>query len=148
MRRAFLWLPPVLYMAAIFYLSAQPDPLPPVTRLVWDKGLHLIEYTVLAVLFSRALHGEGLATLRVAVFSILLTSGYGATDETHQAFVPNRRAGVDDWLADTGGALAGAVLFSTASRLQRPPRRSPPAQSDQRRARAAHAARPSAPADR
>ena len=148
MRRAFLWLPPSLYLAVIFYLSSDPDPLPAVSQLVWDKGLHVIAYLVLSVLFSRALHGEGLAALRVAVFSILLTSAYGATDETHQAFVPNRHAGVGGWLADTCGAVAGAALFSRASRLRRPLRHSPPVRSDQRRARAAHAARPSAPVDR
>ena len=148
MRRAFLWLPPLIYMAVIFSLSSQPDPMPGVSLLVWDKALHVVEYSVLSVLFCRALYGEGLAALRVAVFSILLTSAYGATDEAHQAFVPDRQAGVDDWLADTGGALAGAVLFSTASRLRRPLRRSPPAQSDPPRARGAHVARPSAPIDR
>jgi VanZ like family len=148
MRRALLWLPPVVYMAVIFFVSSDPEPLPAVSRVVWDKALHVIEYAVLGVLFSRALRGEGLSALRVAVLSILLTSAYGATDETHQAFVPNRQAGVGDWLADTGGAIAGAALFNTASRPRRPPRRSLPARSDRRRARAAHVARPSAPADR
>jgi VanZ family protein len=136
MRRALLWLPPVLYMAVIFFVSSDPEPLPAVSRVVWDKALHVIEYAVLSVLFSRALCGEGLA------------SAYGATDETHQAFVPNRQAGVGDWLADTGGAIAGAALFNTASRPRRQLRRSLPGRSDRRRARAAHVARPSAPADR
>jgi VanZ family protein len=148
MRRVWLWLPPLLYMTAIFQISAQPDPMPAITHAVWDKALHLIEYTVLSVLFCRALNGEGLAPLRVALFSILLTSTYGATDETHQLFVPDRRAGADDWLADSGGAAAGAALFNTVSRRRHPLRRSPPAQSNQPRVPAARAERPSASIDR
>ncbi len=148
MRRAFLWIPPLVYMTAIFTLSAQPDPLPAVTHLVWDKALHVLEYTVLSLLLCRALHGEGLAVLRAALLALVLTSAYGATDETHQLFVPYRQAGADDWIADTIGGAAGAVLFNTALRRQRPLRRSPPGRSDQRTAPAAHAARPSASADR
>jgi VanZ family protein len=148
MRRVWLWLPPLLYMAVIFQVSSQPNPMPVVTRVVWDKALHVVEYTVLGLLLCRALRGEGLAARRATLISILLTSAYGATDETHQLFVPNRHAGADDWLADTSGATAGAVLFNTISRRRRPPRRSPPDQSGQLRARAARAAHPSAPVDR
>src|SRR5205823_8519093 len=76
MRRVLLWLPPLLYMAVIFYLSSQPAPLPALTAHVWDKALHFTEYTVLCALLCRALHGEGLATLRVALLGLLLTSAY------------------------------------------------------------------------
>jgi VanZ family protein len=130
MRRAWLWLPPLLYMAVIFYLSSQSKPMPGVTTLVWDKALHFIEYSLLCVLFIRGLLGEGLAALRVAVLAVVLTSAYGASDEVHQSFVPERNAGAEDWLADTTGAAAAAALFSTASRRRRPLRRSPPVQSD------------------
>jgi VanZ family protein len=34
---------------------------------------------------------------------------YGATDEVHQAFVPFRTSTWSDWLADTAGALIGAI---------------------------------------
>jgi VanZ family protein len=148
MRRAFLWLPPFVYMGVIFALSAQSDPLPAVTRFVWDKALHVLEYTVLGVLLCRALHGEGLPMVRAALLAAALASGYGVTDETHQLFVPDRQAGADDWLADTGGGAAGAMLFNMVSHRRRRLRRSPPARSDQRKARAARAVRPSASADR
>src|SRR5205823_4548415 len=97
MRRVLLWLPPLLYMAVIFYLSSQPAPLPALTGHVWDKALHFTEYTVLCALLCRALHGEGLATLRVALLGLLLTSAYGASDEVHQSFVPERNADIRDW---------------------------------------------------
>jgi VanZ family protein len=41
-------------------------------------------------------------------------SFYGATDEVHQAFVPFRTATWLDWVADTAGAIIGAL---TAQRL-------------------------------
>ena len=148
MRRAWLWVPPLLYMAVIFYLSSQPEPMPGVTTRVWDKALHFIEYGALCVLFCRALHGEGLAALRLALLAVVLTSAYGATDEVHQSFVPERNAGADDWLADTTGGAAAAALFSTALRLRRPPRRSPPGRLDRPTAPAGRAVHLSAPADR
>ena len=59
-RRVSLWLPPLLYMAAIFHFSSESQPLPMLTEHVWDKLLHTIEYTGLAILLFRALDGEGL----------------------------------------------------------------------------------------
>src|SRR5206468_10784215 len=120
MRRALLWLPPLLYMALIFYLSSQSEPMPGLTTRVWDKALHFIEYGTLCILFCRALHGEGFAALRLALVAVVLTSAYGATDEVHQSFVPERNAGADDWPADTTGGAAGATLLSTSFRRLRP----------------------------
>src|SRR5213593_340528 len=148
MRRALLWVPPLIYMAVIFFLSSQSEPIPAVTSLVWDKALHMTEYTVLSLLFCRALQGEGFAILRVALLAVLLTSAYGATDEIHQSFVPERNADVDDWVADTTGAAAAAAVFSTASRLRRQLPHSLPDRSDRRTAPAARAAHPSASVDR
>jgi VanZ family protein len=43
------------------------------------------------------------------MLAILTASAYGLTDEVHQAFVPLREAGWQDWLADTIGATVAAV---------------------------------------
>ena len=110
--RASAWIPPFVYMAAIFAFSAQPNPLPEVTARVWDKLLHLVEYAVLAVLFVRALRSERAAWRTALLASILFTSFYAATDEYHQHFVPNRRSDVRDWTADTIGAVAGAAAYA------------------------------------
>ena len=111
-RRINLWGPPLLYMAAIFSLSAQSDPLPMLTEHVWDKALHLIEYGVLGALYWRAFDGEHLAMGIASALAVLLASFYGATDEFHQLFVPMRTADVHDWLADTLGALVGVALYA------------------------------------
>ena len=119
MRRALLWGPPVVYMVMIFGLSAQSNPMPAVTERVWDKLLHTIEYGGLALLFGRALVGEGLSSIAAVIVAILLTSSYAATDEYHQLFVPLRTADIRDWLADTVGATIGAVVY-VATRFGRP----------------------------
>ena len=112
-RRASLWLPPLAYMALIYYLSSQSDPVPQVTSVVWDKLLHLVEYGGLAVLLARAMLGEGLTARVALVAAVLLTSAYGATDEAHQSRVPERQADVRDWIVDSIGAVAGAGIATT-----------------------------------
>jgi VanZ family protein len=106
-----LWLPVIAYMAAIFFFSAQSNPLPAITTHVWDKLLHTIEYAGLSLLLCRALLGEGAKRPAALVFAILLASAYGATDEYHQTLVPLRDADVRDWIVDTIGAAAGAVML-------------------------------------
>lgn len=36
---------------------------------------------------------------------------YGATDEIHQAFVPNRQSDIFDWIADATGALMALAFI-------------------------------------
>jgi VanZ family protein len=113
LRRLTAWLPPLVYMAVIFAVSAQPNPLPEVTARVSDKVLHLVEYSGLAALLVRALTREGWGWRDAMLAAIVMTSLYGASDEYHQAFVPNRSPAVSDWVADSLGALVGASVFRT-----------------------------------
>jgi VanZ family protein len=112
LRRLSLWLPPIAYMAFIFYLSSQTDPLPALTVRVWDKLLHLAEYGGLAFLIGRALTGEGSSLGVASVLAFLATSIYGASDEWHQLFTPGRSSDVYDWLADTLGGAFGVASYA------------------------------------
>ena len=109
MRKGFrLWGAVVLYMAAIFYMSALSNPPVPAGT---DKSLHGLAYLGLAILVLRALVG-GLPKrigIRVAVSAFLITVLYAATDEVHQMFVPGRMADVLDLFADAGGAYGGTA---------------------------------------
>jgi VanZ family protein len=116
-RRTLLWLPPLVYMAIIFYLSAQSNPLPEVTAHVWDKLLHTGEYGGLAFLLARALKGEGLSWVAALVTALLVASAYGVSDEYHQSFVPNRDSTVYDWMADTTGGVLGAAAYALVRRV-------------------------------
>ena len=125
-----MWLPPLVYMAAIFHFSSESQPLPMLTEHVWDKILHTIEYVGLAVLVFRALDGEELGRWQSAVLAVIIVSAYGASDEWHQSFVPMRSSDVEDWLTDTvAGAIGAAayVVFQLTSSFRRPGR--PPARN-------------------
>jgi VanZ family protein len=118
-RRAVFWLPPVLYMATIFYLSSQSDPLPTLTENVWDKALHTVEYAGLGLLVCRALAGEGLGWIRACVLAVIISGAYGATDEWHQAFTPSRSSDIHDWYTDNIGASLGAGTYAAGLTLLR-----------------------------
>ena len=111
------WVPVALYAGAIFYLSAQSHPedqLPSfVFKNVSDKVLHAVEYGILSFLCYRAFRwAAGPAVARQAVvLAIVTASVYGITDEVHQAFVPLRDSSWQDWLADTIGAVIGAISW-------------------------------------
>jgi VanZ family protein len=109
------WVPVMAYMMLIFYLSSLPHPEEELPSFLFeklgDKVLHAVEYSVLAVLCYRACRRmAGAYGARYAVvLSIVVASFYGATDEVHQAFVPFRTPAWSDWVADTAGAVIGAV---------------------------------------
>jgi len=111
------WVPVALYAGAIFFLSAQSHPedqLPSfLLKNVSDKVLHAVEYGILSLLCYRAFRwAAGPAVARQAVvLAIVTASVFGLTDEVHQAFVPLRDASWQDWLADTIGAVIGAMSW-------------------------------------
>lgn len=113
-----LWLAPVLYLAAIFVISSQPRPIvSPPDFLGADKVAHFAAYAGLGALLCRAYLGSGLAGSAALWLAALTASLYGASDEWHQSFVPNRSADAADWLADSLGASIGAALFLLFLRL-------------------------------
>jgi VanZ family protein len=115
-RRFALWVAVALYLAAIFWLSSQPNPLPALTSRLSDKFLHCVEYGGLGLLLTLALAAGGVRARRAAAIALAAASLYGASDEVHQAYVPNRDADPRDWVADTAGAALGAALGATLLR--------------------------------
>jgi VanZ family protein len=89
---------------------------------VWDAILHTVEYAGLGALVFRALVGEGLNWWLAALLTLMIVSGYGATDEWHQSYVPLRSADIRDWFADTSGAAAGVLAYLIINRASRPQR--------------------------
>ena len=97
------FVPMLTVMAAIFYLSHQPDiPLPQAVSFQ-DKILHLIAYGVLAatVLWAIRPGCSPAAGLGVVIFCVL----YGISDEFHQSFIPGRSPSIYDVYADGLGAV-------------------------------------------
>jgi VanZ family protein len=101
----------------IFSLSALSHPedqLPSfLFKEVSDKVLHAVEYGILALLCYRAFRwAAGPVVARQAVvLAIVTASVFGLTDEVHQLFVPFRESSWQDWLADTVGAVIGAMSW-------------------------------------
>jgi VanZ family protein len=105
------FVPPLLLMAVIFLLSAQPHLS---TGLgTWDlilrKCAHMAEYGLLWLLWWRALgYGWMVPAAAIAV-------AYSATDELHQHFVEGRHGTPVDVLIDSVGialAIAAARRYS------------------------------------
>ncbi len=119
-RLAKRWAPALVWMAFIFALSANPDPPVPhlgsqLLDLITRKLGHATEYAILALLFLHALRGRPWAVL----LALLLASGYGASDEWHQTFVPPRDGNPVDWAIDTTGAAVGLVLAFRFARSEK-----------------------------
>ena len=112
-----IWGPVVGYAGMVFFLSAQSHPeeqLPSfLLEGVSDKVLHAVEYGILSLLCYRAFRwAAGPAVARQAVMLAIVTASvYGLTDEVHQFFVPFRESSWLDWLADTIGAVIGAMSW-------------------------------------
>jgi VanZ family protein len=96
----------------IYFASVVPD-IKGLPGGVSDKTGHFWAYAALGFLLLRALCGGIVmpSTLQRAVTSVLLTSSYGIGLELYQQGVPGRSADVLDVVADTLGAICGAVLL-------------------------------------
>ncbi|MBI5875471.1 MAG: VanZ family protein [Deltaproteobacteria bacterium] len=106
----YQWLPPIAYMALIFYISSQSLrglPLPKNT----DKIIHFIEFGILGILWFRALKTVGVNNKQIVFVAFAITFLYGISDEIHQYFVPERDASVFDAVADGLGGWMGIWLY-------------------------------------
>jgi VanZ family protein len=107
------WGAVALWAAVIFAMSSVPGSQVPGR---FGSLAHFIEYAILALLLARALSLSQSRMLTV-VGAAALSSAYAVTDEFHQRFVPMRVADPMDWLLDTAGAIAGAVLWLLLAHL-------------------------------
>jgi VanZ family protein len=120
LRRCDPWLPPLLLMAVIFALSAQPDLNSGLglADTVLRKVVHFGEFALLCFLWWRVCV-ERLTARRAALAAFLITAAYAASDELHQHFVSGRHASPVDWAIDSAGAGLAALRLRTGLRLPR-----------------------------
>lgn len=128
-KRLLPWLPATLYMLLIWTLSSFPMVTSVEEVPFKDKGVHFVEYGVLAVLLCYALRGSfPERSLRFALFyGALGTVLWGLLDEIHQAYVPSRSADPRDVMADVLGALLGAGVYALFQQVRRKRARRDPA---------------------
>jgi VanZ family protein len=110
LRRAPLWLPPLLLMGAIFFFSAQPDLSSGLGTIdvVARKLVHLVEYGFLCFLWWRAFSPSA-SPGRAALAAFVVSALYAVTDEYHQSFVEGRSASALDVAIDSTGAALVAL---------------------------------------
>ncbi len=119
-RLLLAWLPLLLWLGLIFYLSSRstfPEPPLPLVGGPWlrqhlSKLAHVTEYAILGALAYRAARTVRTGrSLWVGVFIFGVVAG--ALDEFHQSFVPGRSARVTDVLIDSAGTfLALATIWA------------------------------------
>jgi VanZ family protein len=104
-----------LYVSGIFVLSSLSQP-PSVST--WDpphidKLYHTLEYGGLTFVLIRALclTCATRASTSIAFWAVVLVIAYGASDEFHQAFTPDRTMSLYDVLADATGAGVVASVW-------------------------------------
>lgn len=110
------WVPVLVWMGLIFYLSAQPDlPHHPegVIDLIMKKVGHMGEYSILAALVWWAWPRDGHQSWeRVFPYALILSGLYAFSDEVHQLFVPGRTGQPLDLAFDLSGAALALFLIS------------------------------------
>ena len=112
--RIAAWFAVAAWACTITYFSSLTGPeIEEFGITVWDKAEHFAAFTAGGVALGMALRWTfDWPWKKLARFAILTLAVFGAIDETHQLFTPNR-SGADplDWLADALGALTGVGLF-------------------------------------
>jgi len=110
------WLPVLLYMSCITYVSSLSSPeeqLPSFIIPLNDKVIHGIEYGILGLLCFRAFEraGGSIGSIHPFSFAVLTATLFGLSDEFHQSFVPLRHTDPFDLLADSIGATFGILIW-------------------------------------
>ena len=137
--RLRVWIPPVLWMAAILWFSSgdfSADQtrafLMPLLRWLapWATegqllaahrairhAAHAVEYGILAVLWIRALvRGIALGARPAAGLSIAVAVAWACVDEWHQSTIASRTGSLWDVLLDGAGATAATLIVLVVRR--------------------------------
>lgn len=112
LRALAAWLPAAAYTGLIWFLSSQALDIKLIDDVpMKDKGVHFVEYGVLAVFLAFACNATWPHARRRYLLAWWLTWALGLVDELHQLYVPGRSADALDLAADSlGGALAIAAF--------------------------------------
>jgi len=112
-RVTLLYIPLFLYWIVLFIATTIPAPALPEILDFSDKIKHFIAYLGFAFLLSLTLHFQEKYKKFARyffVYALVVVAVYGAIDEIHQIFVPNRMCEFWDWVADVAGGVVGISL--------------------------------------
>ena len=120
LRPLLYWLPAIAVVVLIFVLSSQSG-----LRVSEDAAVdkpfritgHLLAFATLAACLLLALSRGRRPRLAHVVIAFAVTVLYGASDEWHQSFVPDRTGRLDDLVVDTIGVIVGLGLAAGLTRF-------------------------------
>ena len=116
MRKLLYFLPAAVYYALIFYLSQRTYDFE-VSVPHFDKGVHFLEFAVLAILlFFGYFKSFGIDMKMKAFLAFITATILAIGDEIHHYFIPGRESDILDVIADVGGIIFGLFLFWYFSR--------------------------------
>lgn len=115
----------VLWCAVIFIVSSVPgNRYPQIDLPNIDKGMHFILFLPLGWLLARSITAPDWRLPPAGPwFAVIAGCFYGATDELHQHWVPNRTPSIADWLVDCLAVMAGVLawkFYAAAARRRLP----------------------------
>jgi len=102
------WLPPLLWMAIIFYLSSRSRiSISPtyIVNFIFFKTLHVLEYAFLYFLWFRVFNNLNKKSTSRWFFPFIIAVLFAISDELHQSIVPTRQSTIRDMFIDTGGII-------------------------------------------
>lgn len=122
-RLALYWLPAAAYMAGIFWASSGPRDLGPDIGGI-DKVAHFAAYALLGWLLWRAAAASAIPAVAALapLWTLLIGTAYGVSDEIHQMSVPGRSCEAADLAADVLGLLAAQGAIALWQRRRARPR--------------------------
>lgn len=133
--KLFYWLPPLVWMAAIFFFSTDSFSGENTGSLLYDiahrlfpsltleqfqpihfairKTAHFTEYGLLALMLFRAFRSGNPVRWqwRWAIYSWLVIAAYALLDEFHQTFVASRTGTINDSYIDTFGGITALLVL-------------------------------------
>jgi len=101
----------LVYAVIILILTSTPgDRVPKFTIAHFDKIVHFSIYYIFGVLLLLAVFEfKPLGSLKSILTALITGLGFGALDEFHQFWIPNRFPDVLDFLADAAGLSLGIL---------------------------------------
>jgi len=107
------WFPVLVCMAIIFCASSLPGRDIPKIAKFQDIVFHFLAYSIFSFFLSRAIKNANLkiGKFKLIVFTALLVTFYGVSDEFHQSFVPGRSVSGFDVFIDSLGGFFGSLVF-------------------------------------
>ena len=115
------WLPVLLYIALIFWVSSISSVRLPGGGNGLDKVAHAAEYGLLCFLLVRALRESDLVDSLAVASAVALVIGLcvGLADELFQSIVPGRESDPSDYAADAAGLVLAVFLYALYRRGRR-----------------------------